>query len=176
MKSLFYFRTSSNTPLGARGMVLSRIWSAFIIIAVLVAGIRMVGGDEKIFTRMVVGKSSDKFDSVYYFAIGSPLNQKLSPKYADFLREYGYARVDSAHKATVLLTDNLSHDSVAVARAANPSLKTYTYVSVQKNLIRRVDGIIETAKNTLIDIIIPLIGILALFMGMLSIAEKAGGV
>ncbi len=48
-------------------MVLSRIWSAFIIIAVVVAGIRMVGGDDKIFTRMVVGKSSDKYDSIIYY-------------------------------------------------------------------------------------------------------------
>src|SRR5215211_4816423 len=98
-------------------MVLSRIWSAFIIIAVLVAAIRMAGGDEKIFTRMVVGKSSDKYDSVYYFAVGSPLNQKLSPKYAEFLKEYGYTRVDSAHKATVLLTDNMSNDSVNIVTA-----------------------------------------------------------
>jgi spore maturation protein SpmA/spore maturation protein SpmB len=157
-------------------MALSRIWSAFIIIAVLVAGIRMTTGDEKIFTRMVVGKSSDKYDSVYYFAVGSPLNQKLSPKYADFLKEYGYYKVDSVHKASVLLTDNLAHDSVTIAKALNPALKKYTYVSVQKKLVRKVDGIIETAKNAVIDIIIPLIGILALFMGFLSIAEKAGGV
>lgn len=157
-------------------MALSRIWSAFIIIAVLVAGARMIRGDEKIFNRMVVGKSSDKYDSVYYFAIGSVLNQKLSPKYTEFLKEYGYYRVDSANKATVLLTDNLSHDSVDVVKAANPAIKTYTYVSVQKQLVRKVDGIIETAKNAVIDIIIPLIGILALFMGFLSIAEKAGGV
>src|SRR4029078_8491255 len=54
--------------------------------------------------------------------------------------------------------------------------KTHTHVSVQKRLVRNVDGIIETAKNTLIDIIIPLIGILALFMGFLNIAERAGGV
>ncbi len=58
-------------------MALSRIWSAFILVAFLVAGIKMVGGDEKIFNRMVVGKSSDKYDSVFYFAIGSPVNQKL---------------------------------------------------------------------------------------------------
>ena len=67
-------------------MALSRIWSAFIIIAVLVAGIRMFSGDEKIFTRMVVGKSSDKYDSTFYYGIGSPLTQKLSPKYADLLK------------------------------------------------------------------------------------------
>ena len=157
-------------------MALSRIWSAFIIIAFLVAGFRMLKGDEKIFTRMVVGKSSDKYDSIYYVTVGSPLNQNLSHKYAEFLREYGYAKRDSAHKATVLLTDDLAKDSVNIIKAANPSIQTFTYTSVQKKLERKVDGIIETAKNAVIDIIIPLIGIMALFMGFLSIAERAGGV
>jgi spore maturation protein SpmA/spore maturation protein SpmB len=157
-------------------MTLTRIWAAFIIIAVAVAAIRMAGGDEKIFTRMVVGKSSDKYDSVYYYGIGSPLNQRLSSRYADFLKEYGYYRTDSLRRASVLLTDNLAHDSVGVAAAINPALAVYTYVSVQNKLVRKVDGIIETAKNAVIDIIIPLIGVLALFMGFLSIAEKAGGV
>ncbi|MEI9944584.1 MAG: nucleoside recognition domain-containing protein [Chitinophagaceae bacterium] len=157
-------------------MALTRIWSAFIIIAVLVASIRMMSGDDKIFTRMVVGKSSDKYDSTYYYAIGSPLNQKLSAKYPEFLKEYGYHRTDSLKQATVLLTDNLSHDSVNTVTTLNPAIKTYSYISVQKKLERKVDGIIETGKNAVIDIIIPLIGILALFLGFLSIAEKAGGV
>jgi spore maturation protein SpmA/spore maturation protein SpmB len=157
-------------------MALSRIWSAFIIIAFLVAGISMFNGDEKIFTRMVVGKSSDKYDSTFYFAIGSPVSQKLSPKYADFLKEYGYYKTDSIKKASVLLTDNLSADSVNLTHAINPALKIFTYVSVQKKLVRKVDGIIETAKNAVMDIILPLIGILALFMGFLNIAERAGGI
>lgn len=157
-------------------MALSRIWSAFIIVAVLVAGIRMIAGDATIFNRMVVGKSSDAYDSVYYVGIGSPANQNLSPKYAEFLREYGYAKKDSAQQATVLLTDNLQHDSVAIIKAANPGIKVFTYVSVQSKLQRKTDGIVQTAKNAVIDIIIPLIGIMALFMGFLSIAERAGGV
>lgn len=157
-------------------MVLSRIWSAFIIIAVLVAGVRMIAGDEKIFTRMVVGKSSDKYDSVFYAGIGSPLSQNLSPKYAEFLKEYGFFKADSLHRPSVLLTDNLSLDSVRLIQAAYPGIKTYTYTSVQSRLEKKVDGIIETAKNAVIDIIIPLIGIMALFMGFLNIAERAGGV
>jgi spore maturation protein SpmA/spore maturation protein SpmB len=157
-------------------MALSRIWSAFIIIAVLVAGYRMIRGDEKIFTRMVVGKSSDAYDSIHYVAVGSPVKQGLTPKYAEFLREYGYSRKDSAHQATVLLTDNLSADSVQLLRSQNPGLEVYTYVSIQKKLERKADGIIQTAKNAVIDIIIPLIGIMALFLGFLTIAERAGGV
>ena len=91
-------------------MVLSRIWSAFILIAILVAGIRMFNGDTKIFTRMVVGKSSEKYDSTFYIGIGSPQNLELSPKYADFLKEYGYYKTDSIGQAMVVLTDNLKHD------------------------------------------------------------------
>ena len=157
-------------------MALSRIWSAFIIIAVIVAGIRMAAGDKNIFNRMVVGKSSDPYDSVYYVGVGSPANQKLSPRYTEFLKEYGYVKKDSAHKATVLLTDNPGHDSVNIIKAANPAIQVYTYVSIQKKLERKADGIIQTAKNAVVDIIIPLIGIMALFMGFLSIAERAGGV
>lgn len=157
-------------------MVLSRIWSAFIIIAVLVAAIRMVGGDRNIFNRMVIGKSSDPYDSVYYVGVGSPLNQKLSPKYVEFLREYGYVKRDSARQATILLTDNLAHDSVNILKSINPALKVHTWASIQSKLERKTDGIIQTAKNSVIDIIIPLIGIMALFMGFLSIAERAGGV
>ena len=157
-------------------MALSRIWSAFIIIAVLVAGIRMLSGDKTIFNRMVVGKSSDAYDSVFYVGIGSPQNQKLSANYTQFLREYGYAKKDSVQQATVLLTDNPAHDSIAILKAANPNLKVFTYVSIQSKLQRKTDGIVQTAKNAVIDIIIPLIGIMALFMGFLTIAERAGGV
>ncbi|MFC0775589.1 nucleoside recognition domain-containing protein [Terrimonas alba] len=156
-------------------MALSRIWSAFIIIAVLVAGFRMLRGDEKIFNRMVVGKSSDKYDSVYYVTIGSPQNQNVSPQYVGSLREFGYFKKDSAHKATVLLTDDLSHDSVNVIKGANPNIKVYTYVSVQQKLERKVDGIIETCWVA-VEICLKLIGVLALFIGFMNIAEQAGGI
>ena len=72
-KSPWTLAQPQTSNLKSHDMALSRIWSAFIIIAILVAGIRMMTGDEKIFTRMVVGKSSDKYDSVYYYAIGSPM-------------------------------------------------------------------------------------------------------
>ena len=156
-------------------MALSKIWSAFIIIAVLVASYKLIfKDDQNIFSRMVVGKSSDKYDSVFYYGTGSAQNQKLSPKYTEFLREYGYHKTDSLRQASVLLTDDMAHDSVNIVKQQNPGIQTFTYVSVQKKLVRKVDGIIETAKNAVIDIIIPLIGILALFMGFLSIAERAG--
>lgn len=85
-------------------MALSRIWSAFIIIAITVAGIKCFFlGDSQIFMWMVSGKASDP---------------------------------------------------------ANPL---------------KIDGIIETCW-TAVDICLRLVGILALFIGFMNIAEKAGGI
>ncbi|MBL7751101.1 MAG: hypothetical protein JNN29_06945, partial [Chitinophagaceae bacterium] len=125
---------------------------------------------------MVVGKSSDKYDSVYYYALGNPVKQGLSEKYGDLLREYGYHKTSDPVRATVLLSDGNQTDSVNTLLSNHPGLTSFTYVSIQKKLVRKVDGIIETAKNAVMDIILPLVGILALFMGFLNIAEKAGGV
>ncbi len=85
-------------------MALSRIWSAFIIIAITVAGIKCFAfGDTQIFSWMVIGKAAD------------PLNPF------------------------------------------------------------KVDGIIETCWVA-VDICLKLIGILALFIGFMNIAERAGGI
>ena len=85
-------------------MALSRIWSAFIIIAVVVAAIRCFFlGESDIFTWMVIGKASDP---------------------------------------------------------ANPL---------------KIDGIVETCWVA-VEICLRLVGILTLFIGFMSIAERAGGV
>jgi spore maturation protein SpmA/spore maturation protein SpmB len=85
-------------------MALSRIWSAFIIIAISVAAVRcFIFGDTQIFSWMVIGKANDP---------------------------------------------------------ANPL---------------KVDGIIETCWVS-VEICLRLIGILALFIGFMSIAERAGGI
>jgi len=85
-------------------MALSRIWSAFIIIAIVVASFKCFFlGQSEIFNWMIIGKADDP---------GNPLH---------------------------------------------------------------VDGVIETCW-TAVNICLKLIGIMALFMGFMSIAEKAGGI
>ena len=85
-------------------MALSRIWSAFIIIAIVVAGVKcFFFGETQIFTWMVSGKASDP---------------------------------------------------------ANPL---------------KIDGIIETCWVA-VEICLKLVGILALFIGFMNIAERAGGI
>ena len=85
-------------------MALSRIWSGFIIVAILVASIKCIFfGQTEIFSWMVIGKADD------------PTN------------------------------------------------------------LTKVDGVIQTSLNA-VQICIGLIGVMALFMGFMSIAEKAGGI
>lgn len=76
----------------------------------------------------------------------------------------------------MLLHDFRQDDSVSFFNRQYTHLEVLGYTSIQARLVRKVDGVIETAKNAFLDIILPLVGILALFMGFLSIAEKAGGV
>ncbi len=159
-------------------MALSRIWSAFIIVAILVASFRMVFNDDnQIFSRMVTGKADDAFQEVRYEMIGSPTESGFSSPeaFAKYLEGYAYVPADSANAATVLIADNVSSDSVSLMVAANPGLKAFTFRSIQTRLIKKADGIIETCKAA-VNISIGLIGIMALFMGFMSIAERAGGI
>ena len=158
-------------------MALSRIWSAFIIVAIIVAAFKLFGGDEQIFSRMVIGKSDDAYDSVYYRIIGDPQSAGISSSEAfqKYLGGYGYAPAGDLSGTTVLITDEVENDSVRILQSQNPSLKVFTYRSIQSRLVKKADGIIETCKSA-VNISIGLIGIMALFMGFMSIAEKAGGI
>lgn len=155
-------------------MALSRIWSAFILIAVLVAGIKYIGGDAAIFSRMVTGKADDAYDTVYYRLQGNP-GKITRENYQKLITGYGYQPADSAHAPQMIIAENLQHDSVKLLQQTFPAAKAFTYAFLQSKLHKKADGIIETCKSA-VNICIGLIGIMALFMGFMSIAEKAGGI
>lgn len=127
-------------------MALSRIWSAFIIIAVMVALFKFLpsGGEKQIFSSMIIGKSGD-----------SVAVKSMQQGAADAAVLKG---LDTAQRVTV---DKLTYKKEA---------DIVTAVKVQN-----ANGVIETCKDAVM-ICIGLIGIMALFMGFMSIAEKAGGV
>lgn len=159
-------------------MALSRIWSAFIIIAVSVASFKAVFfGDRNIFSQMVVGKSDDAFDTTRYTTLGNPSDAGFNSKdaFTKYLSGYGYVKADSVHPASILITDKVNNDSIEVVRKYSPGVVVYTFESIQSRLVKKADGIIETCKSA-VNISIGLIGIMALFMGFMSIAEKAGGI
>ena len=128
-------------------MALSKIWSAFIIIALLVAAVRFTSqpGQDKIFSNLVTGKNTDtvsvrNIDSALLPA--SVHQQLIKDKQAVWGKEKVYKTEGTTYRTYKLLPAN---------------------------------GIFETCKGA-VEICIGLIGIMALFMGFMSIADKAGGV
>lgn len=129
-------------------MVLSRIWSAFIIVAIAVASIKYLSSDhyKTIYNDLVVGKSGDTI------VIGQKKLHELSPIVKDSLTA----------------SPNFKENRIQYLRKKDTDdVKVYR--------VQSADGVIGTSK-TAVDICIGLIGIMTLFMGFMSIAEKAGGI
>lgn len=129
-------------------MVLSRIWSAFIIVAIVVASIKYIFSPnyKAIYNDMVVGKGGDTvMISKQPMSALAPNIQESLMKSPDFTEKHiGYK------------TDSLKQ-------------------SVQVYRVSKADGVIGTSE-TAVKICLGLIGIMTLFMGFMSIAEKAGGI
>src|SRR5690349_10582536 len=126
-------------------MALSRIWSAFIITAIIVASFKyFLSHDQQIFSRMVTGKADDPYDSIGYTFLGSPQKGGFSSRedFGKLLAPYGYSLKDSVQNSSVLITDNEASDSVKILKSINPSLSVFTYRSIQKKLVKKADGII----------------------------------
>jgi spore maturation protein SpmA len=156
-------------------MALSRIWSAFVIIAIIVAAFHwLVEGNEVIFNRMVVGKADDSYPYVLTGHDGDT-TAAARTAFVNAIKPYGFTKRDSAKDFRYIITDSPSSDTVKALRKLVPEAAVYTYAYVKAIGMKPVDGIIETCKSA-VNICIGLIGIMALFMGFMSIAERAGGI
>lgn len=131
-------------------MALSRIWSAFIIIAITVAGIKCVffpEGNRTIFTNMVTGKPGD---TIKINQIDSALADRSVVAFLDSNKGKAYIK-----------------DNIQTIKYANNQLLSFR--------LQSAEGIIDTCQ-TAVTLCLKLIGFMALFMGFMSIAEKAGGI
>ncbi len=128
-------------------MALSRIWSAFIIIAILVASAQLFysGSGHGIYSRMVVGKQSDTTNTKYLDS--TKLSQTIIS---------GIAEKNVYEEGDIKFAKSAGHG----------------YISYYE---QTADGIIQTCWNA-VELCLKLIGVLALFMGLMSIAERAGGI
>ena len=128
-------------------MALSRIWSAFILIAIIAASFTAIftEGGQGIFNKMVVGKAGDTSATQVYDSSRAPA------------------------KALALLgnASSFKKGEDRLLRTASHQIIIYKEQSA--------DGVIETCKGA-VNICIGLIGIMTLFMGFMSIAERAGGI
>lgn len=129
-------------------MVLSRIWSAFIIVAVFIGSIQYLTSDnyKTIYNDMVVGKSGDTVQ------IASRKMESLSPEIRN-----GFSKTNDFEENRIHYKTDSLKQNVTVYR------------------IQETDGVIGTSE-TAVKICLGLIGIMTLFMGFMSIAEKAGGI
>lgn len=127
-------------------MALSRIWSAFIILAIMVASFKYLFSEnyKAIYNDMVVGKAGDTI------VIAQKPLAVIEPK---------------IH--TELKTNGTYKDGKIQYQLKDEEVKIYR--------VQDASGIINTGK-TAVDICIDLIGVMTLFMGFMSIAERAGGI
>jgi len=129
-------------------MALSRIWSAFIIIAIglaCVKGFFFQKENKNIFSNMVIGKAGDTIK----------------------IRTQDSAMLDAGIIANIIAKKIDTTSGISTFK--NGSGK---YISYK---IQIANGVVDTCKSA-VELCIGLIGLLALFMGFLAIAEQAGGI
>ncbi len=153
-------------------MALSRIWSAFIIIALLLATFHFVSNPcrDDIFGKMISGTSKDEFKYV------STLDSAATAQLETQLKPYGYILQTKSDKETRYIVSADENSAAATAfqkEATGARLVKPSYM--QGRMQKPIDGVITTCK-TAVEICIGLIGIMALFLGFLNIAEMAGGI
>ena len=128
-------------------MVLSRIWSMFIIIAIAVASFKYLFSDnyKAIYNDMVVGKGGDTV------AIATNPLADVPLEISEKLKQEKLVIKDKIHY------QNQDTGKVRIYR------------------VQEASGVIGTAQ-TAVEISLGLIGIMTLFMGFMNIAERAGGI
>ena len=129
-------------------MSLSRIWTAFIIIAMLAAGISILfrPGQERLLGNLATGRAGDTLS--VRIVTTSALPGAVRDSLAVSKTQVGWGRE-------------------VVMPAVNGEHRVYQ--------LQTTNGLFETAKDA-VTLSIGLVGVLALFMGFMSIAEQAGGI
>lgn len=153
-------------------MALTRIWSAFIIIGILIAGFLYFTNPSRddIFERMVTGTAKDEFKYV------SLLDSTKTATLSTSLKEYGYILQTKPDSDTRFIISNSAvKDSAKKMQESFLTAKIVEESYLMGRKQRRIDGVFATCKSA-VEICIGLIGIMALFLGFMSIAEKAGGI
>jgi spore maturation protein SpmA/spore maturation protein SpmB len=130
---------------------------------------------DDIFSRMVSGTAKDeyKFAVIGDSAYGSGLDSAM--KNYGFIFQSGRGK-DTIDKDTkYLVTENAGADTVLNLQKKYSGIRVVGSEYILGKKQKPLDGVIETCW-TAVDICLRLIGILALFIGFMNIAEKAGGI
>lgn len=133
-------------------MVLSRFWLAIFISSITYVVFSLFAGNSYTVDYILNGKKDDPV--------------LLSEKYLNELPVFIKDSIEKAPEKTMVINrDTLNLDTTYVYK--NKTVKIYS--GVQKS-----DGLLPTCKNSLLDLIIPLIAYLAFFCGLMQLLIESG--
>ena len=133
-------------------MVLSRFWLAIFISSILFVVFSLFVGNSYTIDYVLNGKKDDPI--------------LISEKYLDQIPKFVKDSIGKAPENTMVVNrDTINADTTYVYK--NKTVKIYS--GIQKS-----DGLLPTCKNSLLDLIIPLIAYLAFFCGIMELLIISG--
>ena len=133
-------------------MVLSRFWLAIFVSSIAFVVYSLCVGNSYTIDSVLNGKKDDPI--------------LISEKYTEQLPKFIQDSIKKAPKQTIIINkDTLNADTTYVFKAKTVKI----YSGVQKS-----DGLLPTCKNSLLDLIIPLIAYLAFFCGLMQLLIDSG--
>ncbi len=133
-------------------MVLSRFWLAIFISSIAFVLISLFSGNSYTLDFMINGKKDDPII--------------ISEKYLNQVPVFIKDRIEKAPDQTIVI-DNVT---------SNPDT-TYVYSAKTVKIfsgVQKSDGLLPTCKNTLLDLILPLLAYLAFFCGLMELLIISG--
>ncbi|MES2812219.1 MAG: nucleoside recognition domain-containing protein [Bacteroidota bacterium] len=133
-------------------MVLSRFWLVIFISSILFIVVALFSGNNYAIDYVLNGKKDDPI--------------LVSEKYLSQLPKFVKDSIEKTPEMTMVVNrDTLNSDTTYVFK--NKTVKIYS--GIQKS-----DGLLPTCKNSLLDLIIPLIAYLAFFCGIMELLIISG--
>jgi spore maturation protein SpmA len=133
-------------------MVLSRFWLAIFISSIVFVVVSLFMGNSYTIDYVLNGKKDDPI--------------LISEKYIDQLPVFIKDSINKAPDKTMIVDrDTINADTTYVFK--NKVVKMYSG-------IQKADGLLPTCKNTLLDLILPLIAYLAFFCGLMELLIISG--
>ena len=133
-------------------MVLSRFWLAIFVSSIAFVIVSLCVGNSYTIDNVLNGKKDDPV--------------LISEKYIEQLPKFVMDSIKKAPEQTMIINrDTLNADTTYVYKAKTVKI----YSGIQKS-----DGLLPTCKNSLLDLIIPLIAYLAFFCGLMQLLIDSG--
>lgn len=133
-------------------MVLSRFWLAIFVSSIVFIVISLLTSKSYTVDYVLNGKLGDKI--------------LISEKYIENVPKFVADSIEAAPEQTIVVNNNKA-DADTTYVFSKKTVKIYSGV-------QKTDGLLPTAKNTLLDLILPLIAYLAFFCGLMQLLIDSG--